>query len=615
MVPSKNQRTLLILVAILLLAAALRIIGLDRSPLRGDEAFAVRYWAASPASILDPTTGLAWREPHPFGTFFTFWAWKSIFGDSEIMMRLLPALFNLLGAAAIFTLGKWLFHERWVGLAAAFLWAVNPGLIWHSQDVRNYAIWAALSVLAFAFLERAARRKSRIAWAAYVVAALLAFYMFFFEGFFLALHGVYILIMRRERLRTWLFAALVIAVLSVPVLVQAGVLVNSGYRGTALDIQAVNWDSIPSFYFTLAYGTTLAPNSMVTFLFILYLVVLFQLNRERGFFLALYFLVPLLILALISMRIAIFDARYILACVPAIILPWAYVIGRVARGLTDARVMENLDKLPNIVRQGVIAMVIILPGAFVVPIGMSLLNYYSPDYRKAPDWYTLRDYLRANATDQDTVVVGAYDDFGTTDPAFAYYYPGPANVIPLPYPGLDTRITVRRELDSKRAVWFVVGGVNAAQVNGALLDQGALISDDFPVRQYRAKAVKPSEVDTPLDLSVGGGTLRGYSLTGLRRAGNALTLLIYWDTLPDANFKMFVHLMGNGTQPVTQDDHPITGVRDVYRLDLKNVPPGDYQILIGLYDPSGGARQPIRSTSKGDQGTVYTLVSLRLTGN
>ena len=60
-------------------------------------------------------------------------------------MRMLPALINLLGVPTMYALGRRLFSADLVGLIAASLWAVNPNLIWHSQDVRNYAIWAALS--------------------------------------------------------------------------------------------------------------------------------------------------------------------------------------------------------------------------------------------------------------------------------------------------------------------------------------------------------------------------------------------------------------------------------------------------------------------------------------
>ena len=59
------MRRVFIMVALLGVAFALRLYRLDAVPLRGDEAFAVRYWAAPPLTVL---RDLADWEPHPFGT-------------------------------------------------------------------------------------------------------------------------------------------------------------------------------------------------------------------------------------------------------------------------------------------------------------------------------------------------------------------------------------------------------------------------------------------------------------------------------------------------------------------------------------------------------------------
>ncbi|MBC7293371.1 MAG: glycosyltransferase family 39 protein, partial [Thermoleophilia bacterium] len=177
---------------------------LDAVPLRGDEAFAVQYWAGSPTEVIPD---LADQEPHPLGTFVSFWAWKRIAGASEFAMRYFPLLGNLLGAAAIAALAQRLFHDRRAAILAAALWAVNPHLIWHSQDVRNYALWAALSPLAMWLFVRAADRNRARDWALYVVAEFAALYMFYLEGLLLAVQASYILIFRRS----WRVAASALA--------------------------------------------------------------------------------------------------------------------------------------------------------------------------------------------------------------------------------------------------------------------------------------------------------------------------------------------------------------------------------------------------------------------
>ncbi len=193
--------SLAILVGLVLLACGLRIYHLGVSPFRGDEAFAVRYWAAAPAEVLN---GLAWQEPHPFGAFFSFWAWKSLVGSSEFAMRMLPVLVNLLGVPAMVALGRRLLHDERAALIGALLWAVNPNQLWHAQDVRNYALWAGLSAVTFWLLLRASDSNQRLDWALYVVSAVLTLYLFFTEIFVVVVHGLYMLIFGRRALRAWI---------------------------------------------------------------------------------------------------------------------------------------------------------------------------------------------------------------------------------------------------------------------------------------------------------------------------------------------------------------------------------------------------------------------------
>src|SRR5579859_2787137 len=123
------RRFLWATVALLLLCFALRIDNLGQSSLRGDEAFAIRYWAQSPGVVV---ATLADHEPHPLGTFFSFWAWKSLVGDSEFSMRMLSLLVNVAGAAGMIAFARRLASSRSIGLVAGFLWAISPDLIWHS---------------------------------------------------------------------------------------------------------------------------------------------------------------------------------------------------------------------------------------------------------------------------------------------------------------------------------------------------------------------------------------------------------------------------------------------------------------------------------------------------
>ena len=117
---------------------------------------------------------------------------------------------------------------------------------------------------------------------------------------------------------------------------------------------------------------------------------------------------------------------------------------------------------------------------------------------------------------------------------------------------------------------------------------------------------------TPLGVQIGGGTLAGYRLEGAAYTGGALRLLLYWQEVPTANWKTFVHLIGtvkpDGSPLWSQDDHPPqTAGRDVYVLNLDGLPAGEYTLEMGLYQPDNGDRATIIGTDGKTSGDVLIL--------
>ncbi|MCC7208039.1 MAG: hypothetical protein IT323_12085 [Anaerolineae bacterium] len=606
------------------MAAALRLIGLGAHPLRGDEAFAVRYWAQSPILTLAPGDGLAWREPHPLGVYFAFFAWKTFVGDSEFAMRALSALVNLLGVPAMYALGRRLCRDGRIGLAGALLWALAPNLIWHSQDARDYALWAALSAVSLWLFARllvrpAGSRGRRADAALYALATLAALYAFFLEIFVVVVHGLAMTLLRRERLRLWLGLMLAVAIGLLPWAGQAAALAGSGYRGALTDATG---DSPWRMAAALLYGETLPGVTegedqsawLAAALLGAYLVVFAWMARAHqaaGALVGLLLVVPLGLLALAAMRMDVFGPRYLIGATPALLLPWAFAL---------VRTWDMLNA-PGRARRLALAPVALITVALIVPGAASLARYWSADYHKSPDWFGLRDYLAAVVRPDDGLIVSPADaQTGALDPAFEYYYRGPAPYLVLPYPGADTSAHVVQELAARRAVWLVVSGASG-EVDAALRAQGVLISDEgagrsFLVRQYRSHAIKAGEIDAPLALTARGVRLRGYAISGPHRTGAALTVLLFWEGSAPPGLTTFVHLIGpprpDGSPLWAQDDHPPAAPgRDVYRLDLRGVPAGAYRVEIGLYESNTGQRIPLDAesgTPAGDSVLLATLV-------
>jgi 4-amino-4-deoxy-L-arabinose transferase-like glycosyltransferase len=92
-------------------------------------------------------------------------------------------------------------------------------------------------------------------------------------------------------------------------------------------------------------------------------------------------------------------------------------------------------------------------------------------------------------------------------------------------------------------------------------------------------------------------------------AGAALPLTLTWECLGTfaADYTVFVHLAGADGQPVAQADSPPLGgtyptrfwdvgerLADPYTLDISTtVPPGEYELRVGLYLPATGERLPL----------------------
>src|SRR5437868_10226957 len=145
------------LAAILLVAAGLRLWGLDRTSLWYDEVVTMRVARAeSPAALmrrLDQLDGT--RAPlHPL----VLQAWLRVFGPSDRAGRSFSALCGLATVAVVFLLGRRAFDER-TGRWAAWLAAVCPPLVYYSQEARMYAwlvLLASVSWLVFLSFRRAA---------------------------------------------------------------------------------------------------------------------------------------------------------------------------------------------------------------------------------------------------------------------------------------------------------------------------------------------------------------------------------------------------------------------------------------------------------------------------
>ncbi|MDM8519533.1 glycosyltransferase family 39 protein [Anaerolineales bacterium HSG6] len=142
-------RTLILL--IILFAFGLRLYNLTYHSLWFDEAVSV-YWAKQDVSRIIEVGFTLDEDRLPPLYYLTLKSWTFLFGWHEFTVRLLSVFIGTLLVPVVMRLTRTLFNQP-VALISGLLVALNPFLIWYSQEARMYApavlfgTWAVLSWL------------------------------------------------------------------------------------------------------------------------------------------------------------------------------------------------------------------------------------------------------------------------------------------------------------------------------------------------------------------------------------------------------------------------------------------------------------------------------------
>jgi uncharacterized membrane protein len=231
---SRLRRTWLPL-ALTLLALAVRLHNLSYHSLWFDEAMSVHWARSSVPRILEVSMNLLEDRLPPLYYLFLHY-WRLFAGDGEVTVRLPSVLLGTLLIPVVYRLASDLFDAR-VGSLAAALTALNPFLVWYSQEARMYALAVLLATLTTWFFLRATaltllnKRNKNVTgyaaipyWLAYGLCTLAGLYTHLYTGFLLPAHALYLLLTRRRSRRIWLpfiLTMLVIALLFAPLALAA----------------------------------------------------------------------------------------------------------------------------------------------------------------------------------------------------------------------------------------------------------------------------------------------------------------------------------------------------------------------------------------------------------
>jgi 4-amino-4-deoxy-L-arabinose transferase-like glycosyltransferase len=190
-----RSRAFWIVAGLTVLAAALRFATLGAQAYHHDEIVTASrvlrggFWHAMEA--------VGFSESAPPLYYALAWLWTQLTGTGEVGLRSVSALAGVATVPVAYLLGAELRGRR-PAIVAAALVAVNPMLLWYSQEARSYALLVLLTAAAALYFVRAlhgGRRRDFIGWGVFSALALATHY---FAIFPIALEAGWLLWRRRR---------------------------------------------------------------------------------------------------------------------------------------------------------------------------------------------------------------------------------------------------------------------------------------------------------------------------------------------------------------------------------------------------------------------------------
>lgn len=645
---------------VMLLAAALRFFRIGHQSLWADEGNSAAMAGRSLAEI----SARAAADIHPPGYYWLLNLWSRIFGDSEAALRSLSAVWGILTVWLVYQIVSRLFDRR-TALIAAFFAAINPFLIYYSQEARMYAQLAALAALLFYGLARFILHEnavlpadgsgkrisfSGLATGVILFAAVAGLYTHYtfpaLIGVATLLYGLWVFNSRRRgwvrvRLTHWAMLLIIMAFFFLP------------WLGTAWN-QLMNWprsgqevalgDALAQVLAVLALGpvSPIEPGSpwLIPFLalFILGLWPWVRANGRRAHWLS--WGLPLLWLAApvgLVLLGGLFKPAYLKFLLVAA-APFTMLLGRGVSGFMEALEHGQWRRQPAAARfsapaspLGRALAIVWLAAALVlvnIPTGVTLATYYFDPAAARDDYRSVAAYISAVAGPDDAIILNAP---GQRE-VFEYYYQGPLPIYDLPeqrppdeaatlarveqiasqHPHLYTLYWATEESDPSRLVegWLDTHAYKAEdrwQGNMRFVIYATQQpTDNWP--QQTSDALLGEQI-----------RLLSYALSAQEiTSGDVLQLQLQWqaERQPDANYTVFVQLLDERNQVVAQRDAPPgesptaawqPGERIIDNhgvLAPHGTAPGDYRLILGMYNPETGERLRVGEQDFIDLGTV-----------
>jgi mannosyltransferase len=372
----------------LLAAFAVRTLFLTSESLWRDEVDAIRFAFESLSTVvgqfgINGFNGLLYH--------IALRGWLTLTGIGDFQLRYFSVLFGVLLVVLVYVIGTRLFSRR-AGVIAAWLAAASPVLSWYAGEGKMYSMQPALLTLALYALLRATRARRLTApwWLVFVLSTAISFGVHILSPLFLAVAAVTVLSLgggMRAHVKGIAIAVLAFAVPFASLLIArfnqlaAGGDIGHTFYPVPIIAQtlALNWtigldNTAPLFWQAPGSANVDLLRWMIVGLYFgLAALGAWVSSRRRSVAVALtWLLLPAALLFIVSLRVPLFQPRYVLWSAPAL-----YVLAAAgADRLAPRRVESKLQ------------MLVVTGTALASTTGYvgQLVNPIRPELREAIGW-------------------------------------------------------------------------------------------------------------------------------------------------------------------------------------------------------------------------------------
>lgn len=309
-------------VGVVPLAASLRLLFLYRRSLWQNELFSIAVARLPRGEFVRL---LSHTEANMALYYALLRVWLRL-GDSETFLRIPSLIFSLLTTLIVYLLGRRLYGAR-AGLVAAFLTAVNVLHVHFSLEVRSYSLLVLLAAASSLYFIEGVTRPSSRHWILYTATTTLAIYSHFFGAWMMATHWGSLALLRRRQVpwKQLIASTTAICLLCLPLALF--VLLRGQGQFHLYWVPKIGVGPVAQFFLYAAGASW--PLLVAHFVFGSVAVLLLLrtlLTRgagleawQQGFGLAWLF-VPVILIAALSLRTPMFHFRFLLFCLPGLIL-------------------------------------------------------------------------------------------------------------------------------------------------------------------------------------------------------------------------------------------------------------------------------------------------------